>query len=253
MTSLSQTIWTCFKVDEDVTDFDNGTQLWLQGIGPLEEEAELIQASWYGKYGWTTWSPSKEEALREAMASKSRGITTTEGLKPTVWLLFSLEIDQVKAYELLIIHRAVTPAKERNEVLTWRIHGDVVLKEYKYRKHLMRVDALAHDHWADVQIGTYYKDKGAQECKQCGETHATWAKYCSVCWRDHLYTEEKRKATQRHLIEDVKECRLALNSSMQAIAEHEHLDHEGVLEFLSRHIDDENVVDTEDTVMDMDE
>ena len=68
MASLSKTIWTCFKVDEEVTDVEEGGELWLQSIGRVTEGAELIQASWYGKYGWTTWSQSKEEALSEAMA-----------------------------------------------------------------------------------------------------------------------------------------------------------------------------------------
>ena len=89
--------------------------------------------------------------------------------------------------------------------------------------------------------------------------HAMWRDprhmglYCSVCWRDHLHTEEKQKVIQRNLIEDVKECRLALNSSMQAIAEHEQLDNEGVLAFLAKHIDEEGAaVEIEDTDMDED-
>ena len=240
--SMEKTLWTAFKIDEDndsMRDEEHAQgRIWLQGIGPLTEKVELIQASWYGKYGWTTWAQSKEDAIEEAMASRSRGISTTKGLQPTMWLLFSLEIDPVKAYELLIIHRAATPAKERNDLLTWRIMGDIVLKEYKYSKHFMRINPLTHDHWADVQVGKYYKDEGEQACAQCGERHATWAKYCSVCWRNHLHTEEKREKTRRNLIENVKESRMLLNSSVKAIAEHERLDHEGVLNFVAQYIDE---------------
>ena len=148
-------------------------------------------------------------------------MSTTDGLKATVWLLCSLEIDPIKAYELLIQNWAVAPATERNGIKSWRTHGNLVLNDFKYRKHLMRVEALNHDHWADVQIGTYYKDTGSNVCRECGETHATWAGYCSVCWREHFYSEELHKARQHYLLENVKECRMALNHWVQEVAQHE--------------------------------
>ena len=50
---------------------------------------------------------------------------------------------------------------------------------------------------------------------------------------------------RRHLIEDVKESRLLLNSSIQAIAEHEQLDHEGVLDLVSQYTDEtDNAMDS---------
>ena len=46
---------------------------------------------------------------------------------------------------------------------------------------------------------------------------------------------------------------MALNSSMQAIAEHEQLDNEGVLAFLAKHIDEEGAAaEIDDTDMDED-
>ena len=230
--SPSTVLWTCFRVDEDTTDFGyEGTVLYLCDVEPVSDEINLIQASWYGKYGWTTWMASEKEALQEAMASKSRGISTAEGLKALVWLLYSLEIDSIKAYELLIQNRAVAPAIERNGVKSWRIYDDVVLKEFKYRKHLMRVEALNHDHWADVQIGTFHKDTGSNISKECEETHDTWAGYCSVCWRENLHSEELHKVRQQHLLEYVKECRY---HSVQEIAAHEGLfEEQAVINFLA--------------------
>ena len=64
-------LWTALKVNENLSE----TTVYIQNIGSFNGDEDLLQikASWYGGYGWTTWVNTSEEAVKEAVASRSRG------------------------------------------------------------------------------------------------------------------------------------------------------------------------------------
>ena len=121
----------------------------------------------WGNYGWSTWCHLIEAAIREAIASNSRGPVTevAEQKSSITWLIMELEIPLNKLPYLLKMGY-ITTGSERNGINSIRLHGDVP-GAWISSVHMAVQLGMAHQTWADIKLGAWnMKTDGF--CRTCG-------------------------------------------------------------------------------------
>ena len=145
----------------------------------------------WGNYGWSTWCHTMEDAIKEAIASNSRGpIIEVAEQKPSItWLIMELEIPLNKLPYLLKMGY-VTTGSERNGINSIRMHGDVP-GTWISSVHMAEQWGMAHQTWADIKLGDWnMKTNGF--CQKCGCKGTTWEAYCAACWAKYMSRKRPR-------------------------------------------------------------
>ena len=139
----------------------------------------------WGDYGWATWCHLTEDAIKEAIASNSRGpVTEVADQKPYItWLMMELEIPLNKL-PFLFKKGYITTGCERNGINSVRLHGDVP-GDWISSVHRVIQKRMTHHTWAHIKLGAMYRqDEGT--CSACSCEGATWGAYCAKCWVTYM-------------------------------------------------------------------
>ena len=139
----------------------------------------------WGNYGWSTWCHLTEAAIKEAIASNSRGpVTEVAHQKPSIaWLMMELEIPLNKLPYLFKMNY-ITTGCERNGINSIRLHGDVP-GAWISSVHMVIQRRMTHQTWAHIKLGAWYM-KAEGSCRTCGCKGATWEAYCASCWATYM-------------------------------------------------------------------
>ena len=141
--------------------------------------SDLLTQFW-GNYGWSTWCHLIEAAIKEAIASDSRGpIAEIVKQEPIAWLILELEIPLNKLSYLFMMGY-ITTGTERNGINSIRLHGDVP-GAWISSVHIVKQRTMTYHTWADIKAGaSYQKLEGL--CRACNCEGPTWNGYCAQCW-----------------------------------------------------------------------
>ena len=177
-------VYAALLIDLEASDMDRG-HLVLGGrsaTGHLKKNchpSDLLTQFW-GNYGWSTWCHLIEAAIKEAIASNSRGpIAEIVKQKPIAWLILELEIPLNKLSYLFMMGH-ITTGTERNGINSIRLHGDVP-GSWISSVHIVKQKTMTHHTWADIKLGaSYQKTEGL--CQSCNCETSTWNGYCAQCW-----------------------------------------------------------------------
>ena len=183
-------VYAALLIDLEASDMDRG-HLVLGGrsatghlkINKNGHPSDLLTQFW-GNYGWSTWCHLIEAAIKEAIASNSRGPTAEiVKQKPIAWLILELEIPLNKLSYLFMMGH-ITTGTERNGINSIRLHGDVP-GAWISSVHMVRQRTMAHHAWADIKIGARYQ-KIEGFCRTCNCEGPTWNGYCAQCWITYI-------------------------------------------------------------------
>ena len=183
-------VYAALLIDLRASDMDRG-HLALGGrpaIGHLNINAkgypsDLLTQIW-GNYGWSTWCHLIEAAIKEAIASNSRGpIAEMVEQKSIAWLILELEIPLNKLPYLFKMGH-ITTGIERNGINSIRLHGDVP-GAWISSVHMVIQRTMAYHAWADIKIGARYQ-KIEGFCRACNCEGPTWNGYCAQCWVTYI-------------------------------------------------------------------
>ncbi len=121
----------------------------------------------WGNYGWSRWCHTMEDAIKEAIASNSRGpIKEVAEQKPSInWLIMELDI-QLNKLPYLLKMGYVTTGKERNDINSFRLHGNIP-GTWISSLHLAEQLGMSHQTWADIKLSDWYM-KTNVFCQACG-------------------------------------------------------------------------------------
>ena len=133
-----------------------------------------------GNYGWSTWCHLIEAAIKEAIASDSRGpIAEIVKQESIAWLILELEIPLNKLSYLFMMGY-ITTGTERNGINSIRLHGDVP-GAWISSVHIVKQRTMTYHTWANIKVGaSYQKLEGL--CRACNCEGPTWNGYCAQCW-----------------------------------------------------------------------
>ena len=183
-------VYAALLIDLRASDMDSG-HLVLGGrpaIGHLNINAkgypsDLLTQIW-GNYGWSTWCHLIEAAIKEAIASNSRGpIAEMVKQKPIAWLILELEIPLNKLPYLFKMGH-ITTGIERNGINSIRLHGDVP-GAWISSVHMVIQRTMTYHAWAHIKIGARYpRIEGS--CRTCSREGPTWNDYRAQCWVTHI-------------------------------------------------------------------
>ena len=179
-------VYAALLVDIEASDVGNG-HLALGGktaphhLKITDGKPEDLPTLIWGNYGWSTWCHTMEDAIKEAIASNSRGpIEEVAEQKPSInWLIMELDISLNKLPYLLKMGY-VTTGKERNDITSFRLHGDVP-GTWISSVHMAEQWGMSHQTWADIKLGDWHM-KTNVFCQECGCKGTTWAAHCAACW-----------------------------------------------------------------------
>ncbi len=183
-------VYAALLIDPRASDMDRG-HLALGGrpaIGHLNINArgypsDLLTQIW-GNYGWSTWCHLIEAAIKEAIASNSRGpIAEMVEQKSIAWLILELEIPLNKLPYLFKMGH-ITTGIERNGINSIRLHGDVP-GAWISSVHMVIQRTMTHHAWANIKIGARYQ-RIESSSRSCGREEPTWNDYCAQCWVTHI-------------------------------------------------------------------
>ena len=151
--------------------------------------SDLLTQFW-GNYGWSTRCHLIEAAIKEAIASNSRGpIAEIVKQKPIVWLILELEIPLNKLSYLFKMGH-ITTGTEGNGINSIRLHGDVP-GTWISSVHIVKQKTMTHHTWADIKLGDWNRQANCF-CRECGCKATTWEAYCAVCWAKHMSRKRPR-------------------------------------------------------------
>ena len=141
--------------------------------------SDLLTQIW-GNYGWSTWCHMIEAAIKEAIASNSRGpIAEMVEQKPIAWLILELEIPLNKLPYLFKMGH-ITTGIERNGINSIRLHGDVP-GAWISSVHMVIQRTMTYHDWAHIKIGARSpRIKGS--CQTCSREGSTWNDHGAQCW-----------------------------------------------------------------------
>ena len=148
----------------------------------------------WGNYGWSTWCHTMEDAIKEAIASNSRGpIKEVAEQKLSInWLIMELDI-QLNKLPYLLKKGHVTTGKERNNINSFRLHGNIP-GNWISSLHLAEQWGMSHQTWADIKLNDWHI-KTNVFCQECGNKGTTWAAHCATCWAKHMTSKRPRVCT----------------------------------------------------------
>ena len=184
-------VYAALLIDTEASDADRG-HLALGGrsaLGHLHIDARgkpsNLPTQIWGNYGWSTWCHLIEAAIKEAIASNSRGpVTEVAEQKPSIaWLIVELEIPLNKLPYLFKMGY-ITTGYERNGINSIRLHGDVP-GAWISSVHMVIQRRMTHQTWAHIKLGAWYM-KAEGSCRTCGCKGATWEAYCASCWATYM-------------------------------------------------------------------
>ena len=180
--------WVAFPVE---SRYDDGSVVVKQ-IGMMDGPVNEVKTAWFGNYGWVTFAGGREDAVTEAIASKSRA-TPAVATESTLWILLrvSLTPQQVtKCFKEDLLAHA-----NQHGLACWRFYGDIPLSLVDHDWAVMCIDKMGMHSWANIAVGarTFGNaicDRGS--CQNCSETNVpTWSGWCAVCWNaDHVQKHE---------------------------------------------------------------
>ena len=157
--------------------------------------ASDLPTSIWGDYGRTTWCYCKEDALVEAIASRSRGpIAETSKGEDTTWLYVYMDIPPSKFFALMK-DGLITAQQEKHNIHVISIKANIPARlithvdvEYNW--------PMGTRTWAHIRMGTWQLNPEAF-CTQCATPGPTWMAYCSDCWVKHWNdADEKVQASK---------------------------------------------------------
>ena len=192
-------VYAALLVDIEASNVEGG-HLALGGrtsgshLKIINGQPENISTSIWGSYGWSTWCHTMEDAIKEAIASNSRGPTQEVAeQKPSInWLIMELDI-QLSKLPYLLMKGYVTTGKERNNINSFRLHGNIP-GTWISSLHLAEQWGMTHQTWADIKLSDWHI-KTNVFCQECGDKGTTWAAYCAACWAKHMANKRPRVCT----------------------------------------------------------
>ena len=179
-------VYAALLIDLKASDMDRGHLVLgsRSTIGHLNIDtngfpSDLLTQFW-GSYGWSTWCHLIEAAIKEAIASDSRGpIAEIVKQESIAWLILELEIPLNKLSYLFMMGH-ITTGTERNGINSIRLHGDVP-GTWISSVHIVKQRTMTYHTWADLKAGaSYQKLEGL--CRACNCEGPTWNGYCAQCW-----------------------------------------------------------------------
>ena len=163
-------------------------------LGLINEMLTRVPTELWGQYGWSTWCYNLEDAIKEAIASNSRGPTMEVDKQiPIHWLIMEMEMSLSKIPHLLK-KGLITTGKERNNISSLRMHGNIP-GNWITTLHMAVQWEMTHKTWADIKLSDWKKVTDGF-CRVCGKKEVTWDAYCASCWVEHLANKRQRTSAE---------------------------------------------------------
>ena len=159
----------------------------------IDERPKNIPTSLWGEYGWSTWCYTLEDVIKEAIASNSRGPTQEVAKQSSIhWLIMEMDI-QVCKLPYLLMKGLVTTGKERNNISSIRLHGNIP-GSWLSALHMAEQWEMTHKTWADIRLSDWRININVF-CQACGNKGTTWDTHCAACWPKHMANKRPRVCT----------------------------------------------------------
>ena len=180
--------WAAFPVES----WDEDGQAVVKQIGRTDKPINKLKTAWFGGYGWCTFCTNRDDAVKEAVASRSRAAPQA-ALVDTTWLVarVTLTPQQVaNSFKEKLISHAETYGLD-----AWRFYGDVPLAVVDHDSSQFLLGKLGVNFWASIAVGARtkrYEMLERSQCQNC-EKHSisTWTGWCASCWND-LWERKRR-------------------------------------------------------------
>ena len=150
---------------------------------------DVLQMTRWGDWEYSTWCANANDAIQEAMCSKSRGRKILGDYESDIsmhpWLVFNLNMSAPQVCALLNDFTIVVGTERKNRK-TWRIHQDIVIAEIlRGGGYLKKMIIAPQDQSWDVDGIYSYSElrKGmCGTCRRSGPHMLTFEKKCAWCY-----------------------------------------------------------------------